>query len=433
MKVGHVIRAERVRQNMKQIVLAKGICTPSYLSKIERNMINPSEEVVELLMERLGMDSTKFRSSVESDFEQKFAKLLKDTYRSVITKRDKTYTREQLDLLVNENPVFYDQSLYYTYLLIVFRFRLILGQNIEQRWSDLEVIDEFTSNFDDHQMYLYTLNKALLYYSSGKMREAIENFEHVVEMINLIHLEEWEKAELDYILGVAYTADIRLFHSIEYIRKALTYFREQFSMKRVLECYILLGITYKKSEQYQEAFEAYTKAQQICEDFNLEDEMGLIYHNLGSLNSILGNREEAIDYYLKSINSQEYTKNPYITIYCLIIEYSKIAQKNKVITWVKKGIQLYEEQPDSRFITYYYHFRFYQFIYIEKFMDEKRAIEVIEYFKKLSDYRYVQKYYTALAEWYYDNRKYKLAANYYREANRYSYINKKIESWEDLG
>ena len=63
----------------------------------------------------------------------------------------------------------------------------------------------------------------------------------------------WEKAELNYMLGLIYTADNRIFISIEYIRKALEFFRENFLMSRVLDCYVLIGITYKKSEQFQEA------------------------------------------------------------------------------------------------------------------------------------------------------------------------------------
>ena len=71
------------------------------------------------------------------------------------------------------------------------------------------------------------------------------------------------------MIGVVYTADNRIFISIEYIRRALDYFRENFLMKRVLDCYILIGITHKKSEQFQEAFESYLKAMQICDEFNL--------------------------------------------------------------------------------------------------------------------------------------------------------------------
>ena len=63
MKVGHLIRAERIRQEMKQVVLAKGICTPSYLSKIERNLIAPSEEIITLLFNRLGIDIDKLQEN----------------------------------------------------------------------------------------------------------------------------------------------------------------------------------------------------------------------------------------------------------------------------------------------------------------------------------------------------------------------------------
>ena len=72
-------------------------------------------------------------------------------------------------------------------------------------------------------------------------------------------------------------------------------------MKRVLDCYILIGITRKKSEQFQDAYDSYFKAMQICDEFNLHHEKRIVYHNLGSLSSIMGNNEEAIRYYKKSI------------------------------------------------------------------------------------------------------------------------------------
>ena len=52
-------------------------------------------------------------------------------------------------------------------------------------------------------------------------------------------------------------------------------------MSRVLDCYILIGISYKRSDKFQEALEAYSKAMQISEEFNLHSEKGIIYHNIG--------------------------------------------------------------------------------------------------------------------------------------------------------
>ncbi|MGL6031822.1 MAG: helix-turn-helix domain-containing protein [Kurthia gibsonii] len=44
MAIGHIIRKERLNQNMKQSYLAKDICSPSYLSKIENNSTQPSRD-----------------------------------------------------------------------------------------------------------------------------------------------------------------------------------------------------------------------------------------------------------------------------------------------------------------------------------------------------------------------------------------------------
>jgi transcriptional regulator with XRE-family HTH domain len=56
---GHVIKFERIRQNIKQVQLSDGICTPSYLSKIESNSIVPSEEILGELFERLAIKAVK--------------------------------------------------------------------------------------------------------------------------------------------------------------------------------------------------------------------------------------------------------------------------------------------------------------------------------------------------------------------------------------
>ena len=123
MKIGHLIRAERVRQDMKQVVLAKGICTPSYLSKIERNQIEPSEDIAELLMERLGMDPGKLQENDE-ETELEFEKMLMKTYREVITARDLKFTKEKLEYLEQNSPLFENDSLHFTYSLIIFRFNI---------------------------------------------------------------------------------------------------------------------------------------------------------------------------------------------------------------------------------------------------------------------------------------------------------------------
>ena len=53
--VGTLIRRERLRQNLSQEGLCRGVCAVSYLSKIEQGKAAPSPEVTELLLHRLGV------------------------------------------------------------------------------------------------------------------------------------------------------------------------------------------------------------------------------------------------------------------------------------------------------------------------------------------------------------------------------------------
>ena len=52
---GLLIRRERLRRDWSQKGLCRGICAVSYLSKIEQGKAEPSQEVLTLLMERLGV------------------------------------------------------------------------------------------------------------------------------------------------------------------------------------------------------------------------------------------------------------------------------------------------------------------------------------------------------------------------------------------
>ncbi|MBQ8087635.1 MAG: helix-turn-helix domain-containing protein [Clostridia bacterium] len=54
---GYIIYRTRMQRNWSQAGLCKGICTVSYLSKIEAGKAEPSEEIMRLLMERLGLKS----------------------------------------------------------------------------------------------------------------------------------------------------------------------------------------------------------------------------------------------------------------------------------------------------------------------------------------------------------------------------------------
>jgi transcriptional regulator with XRE-family HTH domain len=84
--IGEVIRRERIRQHITQEDLSSGICSTSWLSKIESGSVTPQPQTFELLIKRLGKNVSQyiqFRGEIEIDienlkFEIRRAKALKD-------------------------------------------------------------------------------------------------------------------------------------------------------------------------------------------------------------------------------------------------------------------------------------------------------------------------------------------------------------------
>lgn len=53
--IGSIIKFNRINQNISQKALSKGICVASYLSRIESGELIPSEEVISIIFNRLGL------------------------------------------------------------------------------------------------------------------------------------------------------------------------------------------------------------------------------------------------------------------------------------------------------------------------------------------------------------------------------------------
>lgn len=72
---GLIIKRKREEMGYKQEYICKGVCAVSYLSKIEKGIIVPSNEIIQQLMERLGISYFN-----EPDFVEKGKDLLEECY-----------------------------------------------------------------------------------------------------------------------------------------------------------------------------------------------------------------------------------------------------------------------------------------------------------------------------------------------------------------
>ena len=430
--IGHIIKTERINQSMKQTTLAKGICSTSYLSKIENSITIPSDEVIACLLKKLNLEIDQ----VSSEKENKIIDSLSELYKVGVLKRDKKFIRESLHKFTKQKLYFLQLNNYYSYHLYLFRLLLILDDEEGNLQSTHSVIVEISNYIDDKQIFITNLNLGLYSYLEGNYQDALNRLETSLELVNNV-MEEWEIADFYNVLSLTYFKCNEFFNAINYASKSLIYYKDNLLFERAIDNYIVIGISHKKLRKYQEAEKNYNLAGKLAIDYKLNSYEEVIYQNLGSLYAIQGSHEKAIELYKISLKMKEKSGNAVgylLTILSIIKEYSKQSNHQQVHKWCKRGLDKIaaEKNPRKQYISYYFHLEIYKNYH--NLTDELEVVlkEAINHFEEGKDERHVQKYSILLADYLFTHHKFKAASSYYQKSNQILFKQKFISKWEDL-
>ena len=378
----------RIQQNMKQITLAKGICSTSYLSKIENNQTVPSDEVLNLLVDRLNLEYEDLSTEQEKEFLSEMYRLYKDA----VIDRNKEDVREKLIFYNERNYLFKEESNFYTYNLYLFRLYLITDAEMVVLKNLMDALSQMKEKFDDRQRFLYNTNCGILFYIDQQYKTSLNYFETSLELVTTFQIDEWEIADFYNALSISYLSINHLLNTIEYSTKALNFYRDNLIFKRAIDCYIVIGIAQTSTAKYKSAEESYLLAKKLTTDLKFKEYEGIITQNLGFLYSQKNNHLKAIEYYIESLNSTKDTEGYLLTIFSIIKEYSKQKNISNILEWCKKGFDLLESSPSEKYLSYYYHFKIYSVKHTNDIINEHLFISAIEYFESFKDYRHANKY-----------------------------------------
>ncbi|MFX3673813.1 MAG: helix-turn-helix domain-containing protein [Paenisporosarcina sp.] len=187
---GHVIKFERIRQNIKQVHLAKDICTPAYLSKIENNYVVPSNELLGKLFKRL-----EIPSSTSSISEEDYFKHVQEIYFEALRKKDSVSIAIKLLEILNDHFVFSNPNYFYSYLLMILRLKMISHNIGYDTKVYIIAISRLSVNFDTYQLFIFKSCLGYFHYSKNEFALALESFESALKFHSKIEIKEWEIAD----------------------------------------------------------------------------------------------------------------------------------------------------------------------------------------------------------------------------------------------
>lgn len=406
---GNLIKVERMRQSMKQTVLARGICSVSYLSKIENNQTTPSEEVLELLFDRLNIDAPlyfDFSHQVEK-MQHEIRNILKE---AILTRQDKG--KQQLVRKYIQHPaVKQSKVLYMTLMVTLSRFGIMPGGDP----SFITEVSWIEDQLSQDNRLRFMIVKALKAFQENEKEEAFELVEKLNEQLPGSGLPDWEIADIRYIMGGLYYKFTDNIQALENVKFALSYFQENFCLERIVECHLIIGLAYKRRKRFSDALAYYQKAVKVISATDLKNYYGMLYNNMGEIYSLLGEHEKAQKYFIESFEYKIDVRSKLYSVLSLVEVSAKQQDEERVLEWLDVGYELMKsessiEEFTSHFNIYEHHFRT---------RDVKQLIlalkNAVAYFEDHDEYMYAKKYALWLAKELKNSGKYKLSTEYYEK------------------
>lgn len=263
--LGNLLRAERIAQNISQAALAKGICSVSYLSKIENNRVKASDDIIKLLFDVLDIDFTV-------DIDE--FKVMFDTY------VDNIYHFIP-NVPINSKMLkkfFYSPMAIQARLIDAYQKEDIDALNILQAKGDLKVIHEILRC---SVSYKTTNNLELLH--------ALESIEHLDQSGYVLYL----KAFIHYING----------HYLDVIRngeKSYLMFAKNGNVLGMMNCANHIATAYSNLDHMKSSLDYYRIVQNIARLLPNNNRLNLTHYNIGATYLSNGYYDLAIDYLLKA-------------------------------------------------------------------------------------------------------------------------------------
>jgi len=415
MSIGTRIRYYRLQKKLSLEDLAKDITTVPYLSSIENNEHTPPIELLSQLCDKLEIPFMTYQNNELELLFQEWNRclLMNDTENS-----DACY--KKITEKISESNDIFAVMTYHIYLI---RYHL-LHNELEEAQDIINFFIPLQNDMPDILKYSYQKFRGNYYYIKGQYLEAERFFKDAKNyLISVKELYNLEKADLFYMYGLTLGRLTKNTLSIFHMEEALSLFQQSYHMRRCTDCHLMLGVIYRRMQDYKEAEKHYNFARQLAYSLDFKDIKIKVENNLGYLMAEQGKSEEAIGHYLKSFGQSDFsmTEDKINTIINIIKEYHKIGFKEQVEKWLHEGLELLhsKEQYSEIYKEQMIELKFYQYTVNDYPSGFESFIlnEAIPYFESIKRYQRVVLLAKTLGDYYQKRNEYKSAATSFAIAN----------------
>ncbi|WP_369901074.1 tetratricopeptide repeat protein [Bacillus manliponensis] len=343
-KVGKQIFYQRLQQKMTQEELCQGICSVSYLSKIENGKIEASEEILQLLCTRLEIAVSDLRD-VEAEVKEKLNQWLEAFIH---------LEKEKIELLYNElqseMQYVHDFEIINYYKLLYTRY-LIMHRDMPALEIELDKLKKVYKKCSPFQQLLYTYSKGMLYCLRHRWKEGIN---YLIKVEAMAKEQGYYETGIYYNLALTYT-HLEMHHlSLYFANIALEGFRNEHQFRHAMNCQILVALSYAEKGQYDEAQAMYESLLRESKSFAEHHVIAaIVLSNMGNIHYKKKEYEEAKKYYIKCLEYIRTEDLNYIdTLYELSLQCICLGQLEEAKEHIDKGIVVAKKEEKFRVLLH---------------------------------------------------------------------------------
>lgn len=405
---GQIIRTERRKLSISQKQLAEGICSTSYLSKIENGQAVFNDDIIKMLFERLEIKyepqklNLKEQNNIllkyhEQIYQEKNPLILKSIIKSIKVKISQL---SYIDMDIGVS-------------IRLFELRLFC---LNRQYSDAKkVLEELHPKLKKANLLnniIFLVYSAQYYLLNHSSKLAFYNMEKVLSIINN-STPNWLKGYTYYLTALSYNNLNDYPKALYYAQKAIYYFEESFQYNRCIECYILIGISYIRLKDYENAEKNLYKSEHLNHQIGNKKLLSNIWHNLAVLFQKKYQFDYSIKIFYKTLSLKHTEKLE--SVMNTSIQLAKVYYKNKEYTKCKTILN------NQKFTDIYIEEKrlLYNLILIKE-NNDKNLLPIIEKSHKkieaLSSREVISDYSYFLAEVFSYYNQYKKSSLFYKKA-----------------
>ena len=392
--IGSVIKFNRINNNISQKQLSKGICVPSYLSRIENGELLPSEDVLSIIFNRLGLE---FNDS--PSFINKGIHYLKDFFDN-LNFNEFDYTNTLFNILERDEDKYISSPLIIDYFLA----KLARYASTPNRDKFESAKNMILSSFDllsNNQKFIYNFYTAIdiLILSNNK---------HQGKILLNEALSYKQSGHCYFWLSYSYRIENNPIKAYDSIQKALNLYVSEGNIISIMDTYEKFAEVYFMLDNYSDAIHYLEISLNMAKKFN---NIYFIEH----INSILSWSYYRLNDYEKSLEYLNYNTGlidhriiiPDTIVRALI--YFSLGDKTSLKAVINYLNDDYTLQHISKDLSSLIHELFVIFIndnnYIKNPLCEELLIKIINNIQKLIELKKV--FIDLLKDYYINNRRYK--------------------------